>query len=86
MVIPLLESMSADYTWFSSWVASKRWMKIVKWPAFLRILVTWLGLFGDAATCVVAAAGGHGTGGGGCGTGGCAGSAATGACGAAAGD
>ncbi|KAJ6361022.1 hypothetical protein OIU77_004952 [Salix suchowensis] len=49
MVKPELESLSAENKWFSSWVDLKRRIKIVKWPAFSRILVTLVMPFGAAA-------------------------------------
>jgi len=60
MVIPVLESLSAENKWFSSWVDLKRRIKIVKWPAFSRILVTLVMPCG-AAACVGVATGGCAT-------------------------
>ena len=60
MVKPVLESFSAENKRFSSWVDLKRRIKIVKCPAFSRILVTLVMPCG-AAACVGVAAGGDAT-------------------------
>jgi len=60
MVTPELESLRAENKWFSSWVDLKRRIKIVKWPAFSRILVTLVMPCG-AAACVGVATGGCAT-------------------------
>ncbi|KAL4295933.1 hypothetical protein GQ457_12G026690 [Hibiscus cannabinus] len=59
MVIPLLELFSWPSSWLATCVDFRRRMKRVNWPAFSRILVTFVGPegAGAAATGVVGAAG-----------------------------
>ncbi|CAI0542308.1 unnamed protein product [Linum tenue] len=43
MVAPLLELLRRVRRWLSSCVDRRRWMNVLKWPAFSRILVTFVG-------------------------------------------
>lgn len=49
IVIPLSELLSWPYSWLATPVDLSRRMKTVNWPAFSRILVTFVGPGGAGA-------------------------------------